>query len=146
MNDILIHDEQTSDMCDEDCLAPYTMFQDRLLSLDGVSARECADMHRAIATLQLMESDIREFVSEVDMHEIFGMEREDVDNLIAAYSHQLKRLKEKEGVNFDASSESLANCVRLAVLFRLFMYGWCKKLCPVRLSSRIIGLIEDLPA
>ena len=133
------------DVCDDELLSPYGTFEERLLSLDNVSVRECADMHRAIETLGLIESDIREFVNDVNMDEVFGMGRDDVDNLVNAYSAQLKRLKEKEGVNFDAAAESLGNCVRLAVLFQFFMHGWYRKICRVRLPLKTLHLLEHLP-
>lgn len=86
----------------------------------------------------MVKDHIREFVNDVNMDEVFGIGRDDADNLMNAYSAQLKRLTEKEGVNFDAAAESLGNCVRLAVLFQFFMHGWYRKMCRARLPLKTL--------
>ena len=132
---------------EEEFLTPFMTFQERLLSLDDVDVTDYAAVKRAIKTLDLIQSDIRDFTTELDMNVIFGMDGKDVQDLLNVYARQLKKLKGNEGVNFDAATASLENCVRLAMLFYSFMYAWYDRMCGcgIRLSQKVLGLIELSP-
>ncbi len=123
---------------------PMKTFQERLVSLKDVRAGGCTDMHRAIEILGRIGRDIWNFVNEVDMGAFLGMDREDMLNFVKAYDNQLKRLKELEGVDCSGAAESLANCVRLAMLFLSYMRGFYNKLWGAKLLPTL-AVVELLP-